>query len=774
MLSWRRVLASILSGGILCAALWLPALGAERRRIVVLPFRNLSQQPADNWLSESFSESLIMGLGQSRALRLIERSEIQAVLKEQALMQSVLADPSQAPQLGQLMGAEYMIVGNFQRVADQVQAHVRLVNVSTGEIEGSSLTQVQGNFSHLFTLQAELAQKLLQRLNHQATSAELQQLQHAIAATSSTQAHEYYIRGLSLLSPLNTDQELQTILVFFQQAIAEDPAYALAHAGLAEVYARRALNPLSYPSAQADDSQRAMASARKALSLQPQSAEASLALSYAYQAQREPQQALQAAEQAVQQDREARYVRQYLLLKYADQIVRPEAFYEMEQDLQRLGVDSHDPLVLELLAAAYLGVIFKHPERDHQALMLRLETALTKNPRLVSLGIYLALMHQVLGHRLEFNRVMAQVEQHNQDNPLALFILSIALSNMRTETESALRVLNRIVVLQPDFAPAYQVRASVYHKQMQDLDRARADLQRSLVLAPDNLDVLDVAAQFYLEIAEPTQAETLLKKAQHLNQSGSQRQTLAADLDFYLGQAYRQQGKLSQALQQYQAAIAHPALQQDHRLPRYLRERAHLLAEQQQFAEALADMTRVLELNPDWPQAQWEYKAYYLQQQLQSAPQDPRLHNDLGQAYLQLGVAEQALKHLQIAHQLEPDHAVMAYNLGLAYQTLGQLTQARQAFEKALVSDPDYAKAHLSLAQLELEANQLAQAETRLQALLQREPEYVKALEVLASLRQRQGQSAQAQTLWQRVLALDPQHFKAREQLEQLRQENRP
>lgn len=115
-----------------------------RRRIVVLPFRNLSQQPADNWLSESFSESLMMGLSQSPGLRLIERSEIQAVLKEQALMQSVLADPAQAPQLGQLMGAEYIVVGHFQRIESQLQAQVRLVNVSTGEVASASMTQVRG------------------------------------------------------------------------------------------------------------------------------------------------------------------------------------------------------------------------------------------------------------------------------------------------------------------------------------------------------------------------------------------------------------------------------------------------------------------------------------------------------------------------------------------------------------------------------------------------------------------------------------------------------
>ncbi|PKL77762.1 MAG: hypothetical protein CVV27_04635, partial [Candidatus Melainabacteria bacterium HGW-Melainabacteria-1] len=109
----------------------LPGLAAERRRIVVLPFRNLSQQAADNWLAESFSESLIMGMGQAGGLRLIERSELQAVVKEQALMQSILADAAQAPRLGQLMGAEYIVVGNFQRIGGQIQANVRLVNAST-------------------------------------------------------------------------------------------------------------------------------------------------------------------------------------------------------------------------------------------------------------------------------------------------------------------------------------------------------------------------------------------------------------------------------------------------------------------------------------------------------------------------------------------------------------------------------------------------------------------------------------------------------------------
>lgn len=662
------------------------------------------------------------------------------------------------------------MVGNFQRVGQHIQANVRLVNVETGEIESSSLTQVQGNFDQLFELQADLAQKLVAHLNAQTPAGEIQHLQATFQATQSTKAHEFYIRGLSQLTPLSSDRELTQALNWFQKAIAEDANYALAYAGMAEVYAARASSPTAYASHQADDAAQAMHFAQKALQLKPDQASSFHALSYAYAAAGKSPEALQAAQEAVQRDNDSRYVRHYLSLKYGSQWRNDAVFDQVYAELEALHADLDDPLLLELLSSSYMLVVFQHPEHDHSAFLARLERGFDHNPRLTQLGIYLALMHKVLGHEDKFKTILNRAESANQDNPMALFIMSVALGNMPSESDRALRVANRILEIQPNFAPAYQIRAALYQERFHNTAKARNDIESSLKWAPENPDILDYAGKFYLEQQEPERAEQLLIKALKCNQDQNQNRILEAQANFHLGQVRAQQRHPQAAFEAYRRALENPAIKADDPRRRlYLQARAKLAAEQGDFDQALADTTQIIQIQPKWEQPKWEYKAYYLQRELQQHPQDGRLHNDLGQVYLQLGAAKEALGHLLIARKLLPQNAVVAYNLGLAQQELKQFANAQTAFAHALQLDPSYTKAAFGLAQVTYAQGDQAGAEKTLLHLLQQEPHYAKALELLAQIRENQGQPEEALKLWQQILSLNPQDYRARREVERLK-----
>ena len=90
-------------------------------RVVVLPFENLTRQEQDAWLSHSFAESLTMGLVKVKELHIIERSQIDKLLKEQQFSQSAFADPDTAPNLGRMLGANIVAVGSYQKVGEQLQ-----------------------------------------------------------------------------------------------------------------------------------------------------------------------------------------------------------------------------------------------------------------------------------------------------------------------------------------------------------------------------------------------------------------------------------------------------------------------------------------------------------------------------------------------------------------------------------------------------------------------------------------------------------------------------
>ena len=104
----------------------------ETLRMVVLPFRNITRQPEDEWLSESFSENLTGALSQVQQVQLIERHQIQLVLQEQSFTQSLFADSDSAPELGRLLGANKMLLGNYQKIGSTLVVSTRVVDVSSG------------------------------------------------------------------------------------------------------------------------------------------------------------------------------------------------------------------------------------------------------------------------------------------------------------------------------------------------------------------------------------------------------------------------------------------------------------------------------------------------------------------------------------------------------------------------------------------------------------------------------------------------------------------
>ncbi len=133
-------------------------------RVVILPFKNITRNADDEWLSDSFAESLTMGLLHVDALHFIERSQLQQVMKEQQFAQTGYIDESTAPQLGKLLGAKVVVLGSYQKVGDQLQANVRFVDVETGRVDTRKAAQVEGAFKQIFTLQKRLATSLISSL----------------------------------------------------------------------------------------------------------------------------------------------------------------------------------------------------------------------------------------------------------------------------------------------------------------------------------------------------------------------------------------------------------------------------------------------------------------------------------------------------------------------------------------------------------------------------------------------------------------------------------
>jgi TolB-like protein len=128
----------------LCAQAALPsALGAEKKRVAVLPFKNESQLH-DSYFGDGLDDQLNAGLFHTKAYEIIDRASLDAVLKEQRLGATGVIDPRTAVQIGKILGVDYLVIGNiiyagiddsiFLNTGAKVSVAVRMIDVATGEV----------------------------------------------------------------------------------------------------------------------------------------------------------------------------------------------------------------------------------------------------------------------------------------------------------------------------------------------------------------------------------------------------------------------------------------------------------------------------------------------------------------------------------------------------------------------------------------------------------------------------------------------------------------
>jgi eukaryotic-like serine/threonine-protein kinase len=225
--------------------------------IAVLPFVNATADPNNEYLSDGLTESLIGGLSQLPNLKVLARSTVFRYKGKED-------DPQK---IGQALQVSALLIGRIVQHGDHVAVQADLVSAADGsEIWGShydrelaDITQVQG----------DITRDISSKLQIQLSGSEQQHV--ARAGTTNPEAYRLYLEGRQLWHG-RTAEGLKKSIDLFQQAIAADPNYALAYAGLADTYNVAAGYPTGIGSRQA--SQMADDATRKALELDDSLSEA--------------------------------------------------------------------------------------------------------------------------------------------------------------------------------------------------------------------------------------------------------------------------------------------------------------------------------------------------------------------------------------------------------------------------------------------------------------------------------------------------------------------
>jgi DNA-binding winged helix-turn-helix (wHTH) protein/TolB-like protein/Tfp pilus assembly protein PilF len=235
---------------------------APVRSIAVLPFKPLVPQSRDEALELGMADALITKLSATR--KIIVRP-ISSIRRYNSLEQ----DPEAA---GRELGVDTVLDGTIQRWGDRIRVSGRLIHVSDDTTLWAG--QFDGKFDDVFGVQDSIAERIAEELAPRLTGDERKLL--ARRYTDNAEAYELYLRGRFFWDK-RTRESTNRAIEYFQQALARDPNYALAYAGLAESY--RGL-PIMNDVPAAEAFPKAREAARKALAIDNSLAEAHTALAF--------------------------------------------------------------------------------------------------------------------------------------------------------------------------------------------------------------------------------------------------------------------------------------------------------------------------------------------------------------------------------------------------------------------------------------------------------------------------------------------------------------
>src|ERR1700722_17213803 len=238
---------------------------SEKVILAVLPFDNLSRDPDQEFFSDGLTEEMIAQLGRLNPERLtvIARGSV-AKYKGSSLAVN---------QIGAELHADYLIQGSVRRASDRVRITVQLIQArDQTDLWAESYDR---ELKDVLAVQDSVVRSIASEIHIALT--EEQEKRLAAPRQISPEAYEAYLKGRYYWNK-RTGESMQKAEQYFEQAIDRDPSYAAAYSGLADCNSGLTWHGFKSP---AEALPKAYAAARKALEINPESAEAHASLGLA-------------------------------------------------------------------------------------------------------------------------------------------------------------------------------------------------------------------------------------------------------------------------------------------------------------------------------------------------------------------------------------------------------------------------------------------------------------------------------------------------------------
>ena len=223
---------------------------SEIPAIAVLPFKNLSEDPEQEYFSDGVTNDIITDLSKFRNLFVIASNTVFTYKGKSVKI----------TELGKELSVQYVLEGSVQAAGERVRINSQLIDATTGNQIWAQ--RYDRSKKDLFTLQEEIIQTIVRTLAIKIETAEQSRVRHK--DTTNYQAYDYFIRGTGYM--LNrTRSAVSKARQLFEKAIELDPQFASAYTALGWCYHLQV--EFGWTEFIEQNSQRAVSLAQKALSL---------------------------------------------------------------------------------------------------------------------------------------------------------------------------------------------------------------------------------------------------------------------------------------------------------------------------------------------------------------------------------------------------------------------------------------------------------------------------------------------------------------------------
>ena len=226
------------------------------RALAVLPFENVTRDPAQEYFADGMTDALISELARLKGVRVISRTSAMKYKGAQLAL----------PEIAHQLKVDGILEGSALLVGKRVRITVRLVSARTDETLWSD--RYDGELEDVLGLQSKVAETVAREIEVHLTPGEASRLKQRRVVNP--EAHLEYLRGIHNAAA-TSPQAVEVALRHFKRALEIDPTYAPAWAGLADCHATRAQRGMAPP---AEAGAEAEAAAEKAIALDDTVAEA--------------------------------------------------------------------------------------------------------------------------------------------------------------------------------------------------------------------------------------------------------------------------------------------------------------------------------------------------------------------------------------------------------------------------------------------------------------------------------------------------------------------